>query len=228
MRFVFPSWGLVFAYPFFFSPVFRLSLWVACLLGCCLVSDRFFFLLFPWQNFVSIWFPLIFVICAHTFMDLRSLGRLCWHISWVPRGGTDEPYSSISRGFHSIFHGGLASLNLLAESLQSHLVVFRVFRLSFPCGISDLDVVHVGSYVMGSRGFSPRSFLAFRFFVFGAGDYGGAHFTDASGTSLVYHMPYPSVLHACRLPPGSVLCLWPGTTSPSSPFPCFIACNSSV
>ena len=105
-------------------------------------------------------------------MDLRSLGRLCWHISLVPSGGADEPYSSISRGFHSSFHGGAASLNLLAETLQSHPIVSR-FHLSFPGGdaLSDFDVVHVGTYLMDSRSISPRSFLAF--FVSGVGDYGG-------------------------------------------------------
>ena len=175
-------------------------------------SDRGLFDL-SLANLASIWLPLIFVVCTHTFIDLRSPGRLCWHISWVPSGGADEPYSSISRGFHSSFHG--------VEAL------------------SDMDVVHVGSYFMDSRGFSPRSFLVWCWRL--------RRRTSVlffsrwlSVDSLVASLPFPvplvilehgvTTLSACaldgcigyftglphavpvrpsRLPPGSVLCPWP-------------------
>ena len=174
-----------------------------------LLLTVFFFLLSPCQNFVSIWFPLIFVVCAHTFVDLRSLGRSCWQ----PRGGADEPYSSISRGFHSIFHGGEASLNLLAESLQSRPVVFRVIRLSFPSGtaLSDLDVVHVEPITLVLAASPRRSFLL-------------------SGSScLVLEITEERTLRMHRVLHWFTTCRRLGQFCAYGPVqPCFIACNSSV
>ena len=117
---------------------------------------------------------------------------------------------------------------------------------------------------MDSRGFSPRSFLAFRYnrvwswcfrrrtsvlffsrWLRGVAWVGFLHCpvplvtlehgvtalsACALGGCMEYFtgLPHAVPVRPSRLSPGSVLCLWPGTRSPSFPFPCFIACNSCV